>query len=214
MAGTREALLDAAYDAAVAGDWQRIRMADVAAAAGVSRQTLYNEFGSKDQLAAALTGRETERFLDGIDAAVDATDPPTPADAVRAAVRYTFETAGDNPLVKAVLIEDSGLLPFLTTRAEPLIRAARERMLAKLAERWPALDPAEAEVVAESVTRLVVSYLVLPSDSHAAHPEAMATRLSHLVDRLLAEPADANRGQLTCTTRPAETSTEVPDVQR
>src|SRR5579875_2908211 len=137
MPGTREALLDAAYDAAIAGDWQRIRMADVAAAAGVSRQTLYNEFGSKDQLATALTARETGRFLDGIDATVDASEPATAADAVRAAIRFTLETAGDNPLVKAVLLEDNGLLPFLTTRAEPLLSMARGRMLAKLAERWP-----------------------------------------------------------------------------
>ena len=47
---TRDALLDAAYDVVVAGDWQSARMVDVAAAAGVSRQTLYNEFGSKDAL--------------------------------------------------------------------------------------------------------------------------------------------------------------------
>src|SRR5579884_2092239 len=183
----REALLDAAYDAAIAGDWQRTRMADVAAVAGVSRQTLYNEFGSKDALAAALTARETERFLDGIDSTVDAEQPLTPAEAVRAAVRFTLETAGDNPLVKAALIEDSGLLPFLTTRAEPLIRTARLRMMAKLAERWPDLDAGEAELAAETVTRLVISYLVLPSDNDDASPDAVAARLSHLIDRLLTD---------------------------
>ncbi len=42
---TRDALLDAAYDAVVNGDWARTRMLDVARVAGVSRQTLYNEFG-------------------------------------------------------------------------------------------------------------------------------------------------------------------------
>ena len=38
--------------------------------------------------------------------------------------------AADNPLVKAVLTDDTdagGLLPFLTTRAEPLLAAARAR---------------------------------------------------------------------------------------
>jgi len=35
----RGALLNAAYDAAVSGDWARTRMADVARAAGVSRPT-------------------------------------------------------------------------------------------------------------------------------------------------------------------------------
>ncbi|MGQ5228634.1 helix-turn-helix domain-containing protein, partial [Streptomyces sp. yara] len=38
--------------------WSAVRMVDVAAAAGVSRQTLYNEFGSKDGLARALVRRE------------------------------------------------------------------------------------------------------------------------------------------------------------
>ena len=42
MHTTRDLLLDAAADAVLSGaDWDRIRMADVAAAAGVSRQTLY-----------------------------------------------------------------------------------------------------------------------------------------------------------------------------
>ena len=59
---TRDALLDAAYDAALAGDWERVRMADVAAAAGVSRQTLYYEFGSKDALAHVIWD-EVQRLL-------------------------------------------------------------------------------------------------------------------------------------------------------
>ena len=62
MGSAREALLDAAYEAIVAGDWTGARMADLAARAGVSRQTLYNEFGNRDQLAAALALREAERF--------------------------------------------------------------------------------------------------------------------------------------------------------
>src|SRR5436189_263228 len=44
-------------------------MADVARAAGVSRQTLYYEFGSKDALAQALTMREAQRYIDGSEAA-------------------------------------------------------------------------------------------------------------------------------------------------
>ncbi len=190
MATTRDALLHAAWDAAVSGDWTRIRMADVAAAAGVSRQTLYNEFGSKDALAQALSMRETELFLQGIDAAVRDADPRRPEEAVRAAVTFTLETAGDNPLVKAVLLDDSGLLPFLTTRAEPLLATARAQMIATFAERWPGLPGDEVELAAETVTRLVVSYLVLPSDAADASAEAIAARIAHLVDRLMADGSD------------------------
>src|SRR3954470_6618404 len=117
---TRDALLDAAYDAAVSGDRARTRMADVAAAAGVSRQTLYNEFGYKDALAEAMAMREVEQFIAGTEAALEAADPEDPIEAGGAAALYTPQRAADNPLLKAALTDDSsGLLSFLTTRGEP-----------------------------------------------------------------------------------------------
>src|SRR3954453_3892332 len=97
---TRDALLDAAYDAAVAGDWARTRMLDVARAAGVSRQTLYNEFGSKDALAQALAMREVERFIEGPERAPDEAHPDDPIQAVAAAALSTLQRAADNPLLK------------------------------------------------------------------------------------------------------------------
>src|SRR5881275_3410040 len=119
---TREALLDAAYDAAVSGDWARTRMADVALAAGVSRQTLYNEFGTKDALAQAMAMREIERFIEGTERALDEAHPDDPIQAVGAAALYTFQQAAENPLLKAALVDDtSGLLSFLTVRGAPAI---------------------------------------------------------------------------------------------
>src|SRR5438067_13615641 len=96
MSPVRSALLDAAYDAAVSGDWARTRMADVAAAAGVSRQTLYNEFGTKDALAQAMAMREVEEFIAGTRAALEAADPDDPIEAVGAAALYTLQRAADN----------------------------------------------------------------------------------------------------------------------
>src|SRR5690606_31829948 len=65
--GVRERLLDAAYGAVVAGGWSRMRMADIARSAAVSRQTLYNEFGTKEGLLQAVVLREADRFLDGVE---------------------------------------------------------------------------------------------------------------------------------------------------
>src|SRR5438045_7328667 len=121
----RGGLLNAAYDAAVSGDWARTRMADVARAAGVSRQTLYNEFGSKDALAEAMAMREIEQFIEGTERALDEAHPDDPIQAVGAAALWTFQQAADNPLLKAALVDDtSGLLSFLTTRGEPALAAA------------------------------------------------------------------------------------------
>jgi AcrR family transcriptional regulator len=182
--GTRELLLDAAADAVVSGGWARARMADVARAAGVSRQTLYYEFGSKDRLAEALALREAERYADGAEAARQGHDD-SPAEALGAGVEYTLREAADNPLLKAVLTDDAGeLLPYLTTRAEALHAAAAERCAAQLLDRWPALPPEDVRRVADVVTRLTVSHLVLPS----ARPEQVAADIAHLVDRLLPAP--------------------------
>ena len=140
MTGTRAALLDAAYDAAVGGEWARVRMADVARAAGVSRQTLYNEFGTKESLAQALVMREVEEFIAGTERALDEAKADDPITAVRDAALYTLRRAADDPLVKAALVDDrSGLLSFLTTRGEPAMAAARASFERYYAEHWPDL---------------------------------------------------------------------------
>lgn len=179
---TREALLDAAREAVLTTGWGPARMADVAAAAGLSRQTLYAEFGSKDGLAQALALREAERFVAGAEAA-RAGAGDTPAGAVAASAEWILRTAGDDPLVKAVLTDD-GLLPYLTTRSDRLLDAVRERDAAYLLGRWPGLPPGDVALAVDVVFRLVVSHLVSP----AAPPDVTARELARLVDRLLPVP--------------------------
>jgi AcrR family transcriptional regulator len=135
---TRDALLDAAYDVIVAGNWQRARMVDVAAAAGVSRQTLYNEFGSKDAVAQALAERESQRFIEGTNRFIDEVHPDRPVDAIAAATEWTIREASDNPLLKAVLTDD-------TTRAARAARIESFRRL--LASRLGTGEPDNREPV-------------------------------------------------------------------
>src|SRR4051794_8130667 len=84
----RQRVLDAAREIVIAGDWGRTRMGDVASRAGVSRQTLYNEFGSKDGLAVAMSVAQTEWFLGRTQAELDA-HPDDPIAGIRAAVTFT-----------------------------------------------------------------------------------------------------------------------------
>ena len=182
---TRDLLLDAAAEAVLSGGWHRARMADVAAAAGVSRQTLYYEFGSKDGLAEALAMREAQRFIEGSQAAYAEHDG-TPAEAVGAGTEYTLREAAANPLLKAVLTDDAGgLLPFLTTRSEAIVAAASDACAGYLSSHWPQLPADEVRLVADVVVRLTVSHLVLPG----RRPDEVARDIAHLVDRLLPPPA-------------------------
>ncbi|MGW1838928.1 TetR/AcrR family transcriptional regulator [Streptomyces sp. NPDC002067] len=142
MPTAREVLLDAAYAALADRPWAVVRMVDVAAAARVSRQTLYNEFGSKDGLARALVRRETDAYLAGVERALNgapggsaglggaSTRPGAPAgppgdgaDRVAAAATWTLRTARVNPLVRAVLTGCWGdRLPPRTVAGPPPVR--------------------------------------------------------------------------------------------
>ncbi|MBV2353173.1 TetR/AcrR family transcriptional regulator [Streptomyces sp. J2-1] len=101
MPAARESLLDAARTALARRPWSAVRMVEVAASAGVSRQTLYNEFGGKEGLARALVRREAEGYLAGIDRALAAhTDA---GDRLTAAAEWTASAARDNALLRALL---------------------------------------------------------------------------------------------------------------
>ncbi len=179
---TADLLLDAAADAVLSGvAWDKVRMADIATAAGVSRQTLYYEFGSRDGLAQALALREAARYMEGADAAMTGHEG-SPGEAVGAATEYTLSTAAGNPLLKAVLTDDTGsLLPFLTTRSEALLSATREHCAAYLCAHWPDLPVEHVRFVADAVNRLTLSHLVLPG----GRPDEVAADITRLVDALL-----------------------------
>ncbi|MEJ8671049.1 MULTISPECIES: TetR/AcrR family transcriptional regulator [unclassified Streptomyces] len=118
MPAARESLLDAAYTALARRPWSTVRMVDVAAAAGVSRQTLYNEFGSKEGLARALVRREADGYLAGIERAL-ATHSDA-RDRLTATAEWTAGLARDNALVRAMLTGCwSERLPSPTLSAVP-----------------------------------------------------------------------------------------------
>jgi AcrR family transcriptional regulator len=105
MPTAREGLLDAAFAALRSRPWAAVRMVDVAAAAGVSRQTLYNEFGSKEGLAQALVRREVDGYLAGVERTLVGARR-SGADAggrLLALVAWTLRAARGNPLVRAAL---------------------------------------------------------------------------------------------------------------
>jgi AcrR family transcriptional regulator len=187
MAPVRQRVLNAAREIVVAGDWGRTRMSDVAACAGVSRQTLYNEFGGKDGLALALSAAQTEWFLGRIQAELDE-HPDDPIAGIRAAVTFTLDAGADDPLLKAALSGARGsseLLPLLTTRAEPMLTASRRQLTAYLNDHWPELAHRDVLLVADSLIRLTVSHLVLP----LVPSETVADQLAELAARALHLPA-------------------------
>ena len=174
----RETLLAAARDEVQQRPWAEITMAEIAAAAGVSRQTLYKEFGSRDEFAQALVIHEGERFLDAVDAAVrEHLDHPRAA--VRAALETFLRTAGEDPLVRILLSDDgtAGLLPFVTTQGAPVVQWATARLTATIEGGWPQAPPPKARLLAESLVRLAISHVTSP----AGPPEETAQSTGELL---------------------------------
>lgn len=182
----RDGIVTAAREQTIARGWDAVRMADVATAAGVSRQTVYNEFTSKAGLADALAQREIDRFVGDVRSALYAHGDDVRA-AAYAAISHTLREAAGNPLIKAILTSARGgsdsLLPYLTTRAEAVLTAAAGVLLEWAAEHLPDADIDRLGFGAESIIRLVVSHIVLP----LAPVEQTAERLADLADRLVAD---------------------------
>jgi AcrR family transcriptional regulator len=175
----RETLFGAARDELQQRAWSEITMSDVASAAGVSRQTLYKEFGSRDEFAQAFVIHEGERFLDGVDGAVkEHLDDPRAA--VGAALQAFLYSAGEDPLVRILLSDDGtgGMLPLVTTQGVPVVQWATARLSVTIEEGWPQAPAPQVKLLAESLVRLAISYITAPSDS----PEETAAKAGELLD--------------------------------
>ena len=182
----RDSLFGAARDELQSKAWSEITMADVAKAAGVSRQTLYNEFGSRDEFAQAFVIHEGERFLDGVDAAVrEHLDDPHAA--VNAALDTFLRSAGEDPLVRILLSDDGtgGMLPLVTTQGMPVVQWATARLTTTIQEGWPEAPPEKTALLAESLVRLAISYITAPGDTPKKTAAKAGELLGPFIDRAL-----------------------------
>lgn len=165
----RESILDAATARASEVDWSQVRVADIADDVGVSRQTIYNEFGTKDQLAAALFEREMAGYVVGIlEATADSADLGA---AIRASVHWILARARSNEMLQRTLRESrtggagtESLLPLVTVNADKVLLPARAALVDYFESRWPSGDREHSTRLVELVIRFVISFVVLPSD--------------------------------------------------
>ena len=164
----RERVIDAAITLTTEDGWAQVTMARLADAVGVSRQTVYNEVGSKPRLAEAMILHELERFLGLVTVAFDA-HPSDLVAAIRDASRSVLEASHDNPLLRAIVSAthgaDTELLPLLTTHAGALLSTAKLVLVERVAPYDVDLSPTELDVAIDAVVRVVLSHVMQPSAS-------------------------------------------------
>jgi AcrR family transcriptional regulator len=185
--GIRDRLLDAAFRITCDAGWSDLTMAKLAAEVGVSRQTVYNEVGSKPGLGQALVLRELDRFLEVVSDEFDRNDDVV--EAIRSAAEKTLEMARGNPLLYAVLSAGvsgtNDLLPYLTTQAEPLIAAATAVIAGRIPDRFPdlGLTGSRLTVALDTIVRLVLSHVMQPGGPPAETAENIAWIAARVLGR-------------------------------
>ena len=176
-ASLRQRIVEAAVGLTTEVGWSQVTMAKLADRVGVSRQTVYNEIGTKPALAEAMILTELDRFLQVVSAAFDR-HPDDLVGAIRAASRGVLELAQNNRLLHAVVSAthgaDTELLPLLTTHAESLLAAAKLVVADKVAPYDVQVDAAHLEAAIDMVVRVVLSHVMQPSDSPAETADDIA----------------------------------------
>jgi AcrR family transcriptional regulator len=189
----RPRIIAAAIELTARSGWTAVTMARLADAVGVSRQTVYNEIGSKPALAGAMVHDELGRFLAVVDDAFDA-HPDDLGPAIRAAVHGVLELARDNALLRAIVSATHGaaddLLPLLTTNAGALLDTAKGVLTRRLAGYELPLDDRERAVAIDVVVRVVLSHVMAPSGT----PARTAADIAWLAGRVLAPGQDQEPG--------------------
>jgi AcrR family transcriptional regulator len=177
----RERLLDAAKRLIEQSGWASVTMAKLAAAVGVSRQTVHTEVGTKHSLAESLVLRELGLFLDFVgDRLAEETDI---VEGVRSACRGILEQSETNLLLRTVLGSissetetDDELLKLLTIESGMVVDLAVQAVLKSVRDLYlplPFTDD-ELKMAVEAIVRLVLSHLVRPSKTPAGAADDIA----------------------------------------
>jgi AcrR family transcriptional regulator len=184
----RQPIITAAIELTADDGWAAVTMSRLADIVGVSRQTVYNELGSKTALAEAMIAHELDRFLGVVGDAFDH-HPDDLVEAIYDAVRDVMELAHDNTLLRAIVSAthgtDTDLLPLLTTRAGSLLTEAKTRLTQRVRAYESALSDEQITVVTDLVVRAVLSHIMQPSDT----PTRVADGLAWIAARALGTPA-------------------------
>lgn len=159
----REQILAAAVDAAAAHGLAKLSVGDVAKRAGLSRQTIYRHFPSRDALVAAAVEDETATLIGHVVTA--SADLDDPRQALETAFATALRAAREHPLLDRLLrTEPEALLPLLTSERSPAMAQVRSVVESVVGARRPELPPAELRRFADIVARLLVSYAVSAPD--------------------------------------------------
>jgi AcrR family transcriptional regulator len=162
----RDSVLDAMRELLGSRDWSAITLADVARAAGISRQTIYNEFGSRHGLAQGYALRLADRLVDAVEDAIYANVGDVYA-AFLQGFRAFFADSAADPLVISLLtgVAKPDLLQIITTDSGPIITHCSARLTSSFMHSWMRASEEDSGMIARATVRLAMSYVSMPPEA-------------------------------------------------
>jgi AcrR family transcriptional regulator len=180
----RDSILDGMRDLLLSRDWSAITLADVARAAGISRQTIYNEFGSRQGLAYGYAMRLADRLVDAVAEAIRANVGDMYAAFLQGFRAFFTESASD-PLVVSLRSGEAkpDLLQLITIDSGPIITRCSQRLTASLADSWVKASDKDAGVLARAIVRLAMSYVSMPPEADHDVADDLARLMTPFAER-------------------------------
>ncbi|TCN57124.1 TetR family transcriptional regulator [Rhodococcus sp. SMB37] len=181
----RTTILDAMRGLLLERDWSAVTMSDVARAAGISRQTLYKEFSSRQGLAQGYALRLVDEFADAVADSVYAHVGDARAALVDGFGSYFVASAAD-PLVRSLLDGEAkpDLLRLITTDAAPILERGAGRLADTFANSWISAPTADAVMLARVVVRVALSFISMPPTSGSDVATELADILVPFVEKV------------------------------
>ncbi|HVQ97946.1 MAG TPA: TetR family transcriptional regulator [Mycobacterium sp.] len=188
----RDSVLDAMRELLVSRDWSAITLADVARAAGISRQTIYNEFGSRQGLAQGYALRLADRLASLVDGAIYSNVGDIYAAFLEGFRAFFTESAAD-PLVISLLtgVAKPDLLQLITTDSGPIITHCSQRLTLSFMDSWVKASAEDAGILARAIVRLAMSYVSMPPEADHDVAADLARLMTPAAERYGTLRADA-----------------------
>ncbi|MBI3224616.1 MAG: TetR/AcrR family transcriptional regulator [Mycolicibacterium cosmeticum] len=180
----RDSILDGMREQLLVRDWSSITLTDVARAAGISRQTIYNEFGSRQGLAEGYALRLADRLVDAVAHAINHNVGHV-CEAFLEGFRAFFAESASDPLVISLLTGAAkpDLLQIITIGSGPIISRCSARLQQTFQSSWIRSSDEDAGVLARAIVRLAMSYVSMPPEADHDVARDLARLMSPFAER-------------------------------
>jgi AcrR family transcriptional regulator len=178
----RDSVLGAVHELSHSNGWAATTIAAIAVRSGVSRQTIYKEFGSRQSLAEAYIVSRVDFLLDNMQQVFDTTEGDLEI-RIRTALATIFDFF-DEPLIHMTLEGGNIGSDDLVSLLKETNMLATKRVGAIVRTLNPNFSEAETIIAADTLVRVAVTHAIAPILTR----EEAVDRMVWIAMRLLPDP--------------------------